>query len=442
MKYCFFIIFFYISINNLSAQTYYPCSHDTIEIAHASTIFMTEGDTIFIEFTNVKTCYFDSNLVGWYLDLATCQNLGNFQFVPIHQEGIYFLSTPDQQYDCTNRQVYVNFLDNDYFSIGNNYVIENDSIVILYGPDHFHSYVWSTGETDSQIDVDNSGIYSIIGQNHCGVEFYDTLEIINEMDNSSFYAGLQNSSYSDQEITPIINYPFGVDDPHRTSNSILDIDLDQDSIVDLIIVTQTGYAGGGAGTMTIQCTNNYKACVNNGNSKYARVINDYEIIDENLSWSDELIYLRLFTYTDCITYYNEPLWANSQYKYLVFRQSTESDTVYSYVKMKVVEINDIIDYSIIEKANSLFINNLISQNNNSIINIYPNPSKDYVVIINDIDYDCIFELHNLEGRLIKKGIINSNKFILSIEDSMNGMYILKIKLKQENIIKKLIINSY
>lgn len=73
------------------------------------------------------------------------------------------------------------------------------------------------------------------------------------------------------------------------------------------------------------------------------------------------------------------------------------------------------------------------------VNIYPNPTKGDVNINSDSKIRSV-EIYDLQGRIIQKQNMNSEKAIISIHNNASGMYIFKIKTEKEAVIKKVIKN--
>lgn len=87
----------------------------------------------------------------------------------------------------------------------------------------------------------------------------------------------------------------------------------------------------------------------------------------------------------------------------------------------ICNINYIITHQSVVKGNSVYL-------------IYPNPSKDYISVIQPEAtkiIDLNFEIYNINGKLIKKGIINNQIDLNGLE---NGLYFLKIKDRDKLLI--------
>jgi len=83
---------------------------------------------------------------------------------------------------------------------------------------------------------------------------------------------------------------------------------------------------------------------------------------------------------------------------------------------------------ILDNCNSVLDNHLQTE-----MNIFPNPTKDYIQIQTDKRIDNI-EILSVDGKLIKKITANKNKF--NISDLENGVYFVKIGNKVHKFIKE------
>ena len=72
---------------------------------------------------------------------------------------------------------------------------------------------------------------------------------------------------------------------------------------------------------------------------------------------------------------------------------------------------------------------------NLMIKTYPNPTKDYLVLnLNTVDFsNLLFELYDLNGRLIKRRNIASSTETIYMEYLPNAHYLLKINNKNKEI---------
>jgi uncharacterized protein (TIGR02145 family) len=82
-------------------------------------------------------------------------------------------------------------------------------------------------------------------------------------------------------------------------------------------------------------------------------------------------------------------------------------------------------------------NSINNQNNNYELLIYPNPAKEKIEIIGNLQNTCL-EINNLEGDILLQRKLDNNKNSIDISHLLPGIYIIKIISKQETIQKKLI----
>ena len=86
------------------------------------------------------------------------------------------------------------------------------------------------------------------------------------------------------------------------------------------------------------------------------------------------------------------------------------------------------------------LENGIVDNLNSLIVIYPNPAQDYLTLEStDMYINSRYELMNLQGAIMKNGVIQSDKEIINISDYSAGIYFVKIFSRNGNAIYKFVI---
>jgi hypothetical protein len=121
------------------------------------------------------------------------------------------------------------------------------------------------------------------------------------------------------------------------------------------------------------------------------------------------------------------------------------DSVYSNsIAVDVINPNKISKDGIITNLNSKHDSVLVNQNGvvtkmiertGENISIYPNPTRDFVLIKFDTrtTVNCDLELMSLEGKVIIREQIDSSSYLLNLNDISEGLYILK--LTNENTVK-------
>ncbi|MDN6310646.1 MAG: T9SS type A sorting domain-containing protein [Flavobacteriaceae bacterium] len=79
----------------------------------------------------------------------------------------------------------------------------------------------------------------------------------------------------------------------------------------------------------------------------------------------------------------------------------------------------------------------IEQFNQELVNIYPNPTSEFINIeVNNIKFDAI-KIFNLQGQLVKV-FNNLDKETIDVSDLKNGLYFMALKSDQGDVIKKFI----
>ncbi len=80
--------------------------------------------------------------------------------------------------------------------------------------------------------------------------------------------------------------------------------------------------------------------------------------------------------------------------------------------------------------------NISSIEGNNAIRIYPNPATEYIVI--SLENNSTFELFETNGKIISKGDLDKGINSIDISHISNGVYIIKLKLDKQLIIKNFI----
>ena len=221
---------------------------------------------------------------------------------------------------------------------------------------------------------------------------------------------------------------------------------------------------------------------NMGKEKFNNAINNYleeyknsNATSENLKSfiSDEYPFANQFfdqwIYGNTIPKLNFEYYFVGDQNYLKVSQVQEEDEIFKDLKVNVqytsngkdIELNLILN----EKEEIFYIEHLPDGNrftvnnsseyytlfevdritsinllNNSDINIYPNPTNDFIIIENEKNNSMNFELSNLSGDIIKKGVVNNFQKI-DLSNLSSGIYFIKLQIENEFIIEKIIINA-
>lgn len=80
---------------------------------------------------------------------------------------------------------------------------------------------------------------------------------------------------------------------------------------------------------------------------------------------------------------------------------------------------------------------------NTIFNLYPNPSSDIITLnIDNINNDDLtLNIYNVNGTFVKSEMLKQNNRQINIRDLSNGIYMVAIKSNEWTEIKKLIIKK-
>ncbi len=70
-----------------------------------------------------------------------------------------------------------------------------------------------------------------------------------------------------------------------------------------------------------------------------------------------------------------------------------------------------------------------------IIRVYPNPVSDYVMVSKSL-IDASYSIHDITGKMVKEGVITSEKISLNLE---TGIYLFKIKTDLSTVAKKIVV---
>ena len=88
-----------------------------------------------------------------------------------------------------------------------------------------------------------------------------------------------------------------------------------------------------------------------------------------------------------------------------------------------------------ERVNLSATSNNITENN---FFVFPNPTNGIIKIkLNALDINN-YELYNIQGSILKKGVIQNEEQIIDLSNLANGMYILKIRGENSSLYRKII----
>lgn len=171
------------------------------------------------------------------------------------------------------------------------------------------------------------------------------------------------------------------------------------------------------------------------------IVASIEIINTNVVGND--INLE-FTVT------NVSLGTDSYVKFTLNDEEIATDIINSPIEHNDLEVGSYIAILELVDTNYNSLNPIIADTTNFIImsikdsditniNIYPNPSTDYIIITSDKDIDNLTVYNNL-GQIVKEiNNINSNKSIININSLQSGIYTIKIESKGQIKTKNFIV---
>lgn len=128
------------------------------------------------------------------------------------------------------------------------------------------------------------------------------------------------------------------------------------------------------------------------------------------------------TYTHGTTIYAI---ANPNENYIFLNWTDEDGTVLTTNQQYVFEVTQDVDYT----ANFVYVDD-ISENADTYLKIYPNPTSDFIIIENDVISQCDVTLYDIYGKIVLKERIDNNK--LDVSNIPNGTYVLTIKTTKNN----------
>lgn len=125
-------------------------------------------------------------------------------------------------------------------------------------------------------------------------------------------------------------------------------------------------------------------------------------------------------------------WISTNDEFIGIKYQNTTDTIYGWIRVNCPNLDSLYikEYSVGSLSTS--IQDLEFGN----INIYPNPSKDYLKII--IPERAIIDILNITGQITKSLLYDNNATSIDIRDLSSGFYFIRIKTKNNIEIKKII----
>ncbi|HNO29938.1 MAG TPA: T9SS type A sorting domain-containing protein [Chitinophagales bacterium] len=106
-----------------------------------------------------------------------------------------------------------------------------------------------------------------------------------------------------------------------------------------------------------------------------------------------------------------------------------------------VNVTDSLNCTTIDSVEVSFEND-IDNNSIPIISIYPNPAQDYFLIeASDFCINCEYEIANLQGVIMKRGVLLSSNAAIHVADYSAGIYLVKIFSTNADKVFKIVISE-
>lgn len=146
-------------------------------------------------------------------------------------------------------------------------------------------------------------------------------------------------------------------------------------------------------------------------------------------------------------------WNNQNKKEIQFNQSIPLsditpvsfwDAYLNYINQPLVEKNYVADgnnnFVLIDSITYFYSGPItgVTDNDISKIQVYPNPTSDWVIIKGDFSIPTLVSLFDVTGRIVKSTVINGNSSLVNLQNLNAGLYYLKIKIGDKQFSKKII----
>jgi hypothetical protein len=93
----------------------------------------------------------------------------------------------------------------------------------------------------------------------------------------------------------------------------------------------------------------------------------------------------------------------------------------AYYRLKDIDFDGNVNWSPIIFADC--------KNESTQIEVYPNPAKDYIKVITEIDKKTTLRILSLDGSILKSLTLFSKQTLVSLKDLVNGVYFIEINGK-------------
>ncbi|MCK4464588.1 MAG: T9SS type A sorting domain-containing protein [Bacteroidales bacterium] len=441
----FVLLISFISVAELSANHIYACNGDSLKFyldEYGNSGDFTWQDTIFIPYGDTIILYVDSIYQEfiWRTPDNLCNNSISSSII-VYEKGNYGFKWEGH----AAGNFLVEHISPLSVKLGNYQFISDNMTIKLQVSEHLKSYIWSTGDSTSYIEISQPGIYWIKATSHCNDLFSDTITLQN-IDHSydNIYAGQDTGSYImffDQggcyTVTSYSDFEYGGSPGSYDCN----LDLNCDGITDFHYSYYHNVAifGSWARYEIYPEDNCFVAVLSDGDN-WAAALNKYEVIDQNLNWSNDTVILYKYSaYPGDCALERLGIWGNytrdNQYLGLAVGGyiTTSPYTYYCWLKFNHDTIDDYACRVKFQFPTSNFSINDIN------FKIFPNPVKNELIIQSKNMIGSDIKLMNMTGSTVYSGKIIMDYNRIDVSPFSKGIYIIRISDKENHYTEKIII---
>ncbi|MBT3209413.1 MAG: T9SS type A sorting domain-containing protein [Bacteroidetes bacterium] len=372
--------------DNVTVSKHYPI---VLNLADDTTIC--PYDTIILDAQNSGSTFYWSNTE-------------TIQSISVCQAATYFVTVENAcgiETDFTE----VEFLELDFRLPNDTIICENESLILNIFDSSIVSYLWSTNEISSSIEIENQGNYFVICSDKCNTLYTDSIYVY---------------------ILPE-TLELGNDTSVCVGNSI---------IIDAGFPNLNYFWSNGSSNQTIEITENgiYEQTISHpvcGNS-FGSIFVDFDPVPEFEFDSDTIFSVEnLPTLIDAGAGFQSYLWSNAE----------TSQSIYAYCpgyfSVTVSNIfncfaSDSVFHEIISmKKEEDYINN---------ITIFPNPTSEFLFINSKVSIIKNVAIFDLKGKLVYTENFNKKNIFLNISKYTTSIYRIRLSLIDDiEIVRTIII---
>jgi len=242
---------------------------------------------------------------------------------------------------------------------------------------------------------------------------------------------------------PFNGYYYDIPDTTIGPFNTIFIDVDGNNLDDFQIISYRGFGNGNpTRQIIVKPLNNsevayghYDSCSYTGNpgkhfASLAKGINYLDTINSDNIWSNTELMVASFYYCSISEFSSD----TNSINYIGVRTFNLQDTAYGYIKIRPFSTTSFTIYEI--ASNISFVG--ISSLENKLINIYPNPVKDYLIIESPIPNKIYYSITNINGQEVLNKEIYSNITKIDMSNLPIGIYLLKLIINDTLLIRKII----